>query len=163
LIGIFFAKRWPVSVFMTARDFYLKVLESAIFIKHKCKATHRETVFIREAAPDNESVWTGCVEVFDLAWHETARTCYAWVHASENEAPKIFAFARDQAVDSPRQAVQAAIFTDERPLIPPASISSKLNGRGTCATKSTETATVEVLAMTQAMSHETLRSLPLHS
>jgi hypothetical protein len=144
---------------MVKKDFYLKVLESAIFIKHECKATHRETVFVRESTKDNETVWTGNVEVFDLAWHETARTCYAWVHNSENEPPKIFALPRSRAVDSPQRAVQAAIFADTQPVIPPASLSSKLSGGGTCATKSTTTAAV--LAMTQAMANGTFRSLPV--
>jgi hypothetical protein len=147
---------------MVKRDFYLKVLESAIFIKHECKATHRETVFVRESTQDNETVWTGNVEVFDLAWHETARTCYAWVHNSENEPAKIFALPRNKAVDSPQQAVQAAIIADTQAVIPPASLSSKLSGGGTCATKSTATAAVEVAAMAQAMSNGTRRTLPVH-
>ena len=145
---------------MVKKDFYLKVLESAIFIKHECKATHRETVFVRETTPDNETVWTGNVEVFDLAWHETARMCYAWVHNSENEPAKIFALPRNRAVDSPQQAVRAAIFAEAQPVIPPASLSSRLGGGGTCAIKSTATATVEVVAMAQAMANGTRRSLP---
>ena len=149
---------------MVKNDFYVKVLESAIFIKHECKATHRETVFVREATQDDETVWMGNVEVFDLAWHETARTCYAWVHNSENEPPKIFALPRNHAVNSPQRAVQAAIFKDEQPIIPPPSVSSKLNGGGTCATKSaaTATATVEVLAMAHAMSNGSIRGVPAH-
>jgi hypothetical protein len=147
---------------MTEEDFYLKVLESAIFIKYECKATRRETVFVLERTQDNETVWTGNVEVFDLAWHETARTCYAWVHLSENEPPKIFALPRSQAIGSPQQAVQAAIHAEAQPLTPPSAIASKLIGRGTCATKSTATASVEVLAMSQAMSNGTLCGRPVH-
>jgi hypothetical protein len=141
---------------MTNRDFYLKMLESAIFIKEKCKARHRETVFVREAAQGNGAAWTGCVEVFDLEWHETALLCYAWVHITENEPPKIFVLARNQVVDSPQRAVQAAISTDAQPLIPPASVAPMLNGRGTFAIKSTAiasapaTATFEALAMARA-------------
>lgn len=146
---------------MKKRDFYLKVLESAIFIKHECKATHRETVFVWETTRDNETVWTGNVEVFDLAWHESARTCYAWFHVSENEPPKIFAFARTPAVDSPQRAVHAAMSTDAQPLIPPASISLKLSDDGTCATKSTAAATV--LAVAKAAPNGTFHSQSIHS
>ncbi|HTV39201.1 MAG TPA: hypothetical protein VMF08_01390 [Candidatus Sulfotelmatobacter sp.] len=147
---------------MVKNDFYLKVLESAIFIKHECKATHRETVFVQETAPGNEMVWTGHVEVFDLAWHETATRCYAWIHISENEPAKIFALPRSQVIDSPRRAVRAAIFSDAQPVIPPPSISAKLLGGGTRVAKSTATASVEVLAMAQAMSNGTNRKAPVH-
>ena len=147
---------------MAKNDFYLKVLESAIFIKHECKATHRETVFVQETTPDNETVWTGYVEVFDLAWHETATMCYAWIHISENEPAKIFALPRNQVIDSPRRAVQAAIFSDAQPVIPPPSVSAKLLGGGTCVTKSQGTPTVELSSMAKVLSKEATRRLRVH-
>ena len=96
---------------------YLDTLEAAILIKHKCKATHRETVFVLESTKDNEIVWEGNVEVFVLTGHAKAKICYAWQHADENGHLKIFTVLENQFIDSARKALQAAIFIDAQPLI----------------------------------------------
>jgi hypothetical protein len=93
---------------------YLECLKTAIFINHKCKPRHRETAFVHVKTKDAETVWSGHVEVFDLDGHREADTCYAWQNA-EN-AGKIFAVLANNFIDSPKRAVEAAIFTDkERP------------------------------------------------
>ena len=94
---------------------HLNTLEAAILIRHKCKPTHRETVFIREKTWQNETIWSGDVEVFDLAGHDEAKTCYAWRHVDGRGGVKIFVLLANQFVDSPRKAIQAALFMDVQP------------------------------------------------
>jgi hypothetical protein len=94
---------------------YLEALEAAILIKHKCKPTHRETVFIREETEEKETVWEGYVDVFDLAGHKEAKKCYAWQHTDGKGGLKIFAVLESQFIDSAKRAVQAALFMDAQP------------------------------------------------
>jgi len=84
-------------------------------ILHKCKPTHRETVPVEERTSEGEIVWRGDVEAFDLSGHEEAKTCYAWQHINSLGGAKIFAVLRNQFIDSPKRAVQAAIFVDAQP------------------------------------------------
>lgn len=99
---------------MSRKSEYLESLKAAIFINHKCKPTHRETAFVHVKTQDAQTVWSGHVEIFDLDGHHGAETCYAWQN-SEN-AGKIFAVLGNNFIDSPKRAVEAAIFTDqERP------------------------------------------------
>ncbi|HTR43883.1 MAG TPA: hypothetical protein VMH87_19910 [Pseudomonadales bacterium] len=94
---------------------YLDALEAAILINHKCKPTHRETAFVHVQTKDAETVWKGQVEVFDLAGHKETSTCYAW-HNTEKGSARIFAILKNNFIDSPRRAVEAAILADkERP------------------------------------------------
>jgi hypothetical protein len=99
---------------MLRRSNYLEALRAAILVNHKCEPRHRETAFVHVQTKDAETVWRGRVEVFDLAGHHNADTCYAWQNA-ENGG-KIFAVLGNNFIDSPKRAVEAAIFTDkERP------------------------------------------------
>jgi hypothetical protein len=99
---------------MPRRSDYLEALETAIFVNHKCKPTHRETAFVHVKTKDAETVWKGYVEIFDLSGHKEARTCYAWQNIECSG--KIFAILGNNFIDSAPKAVQAAIFVDkERP------------------------------------------------
>jgi hypothetical protein len=104
---------------MSQQSEYLESLQAAILLQHKCKPTHRETVFVHEKTRQDETVWKGHVEVFDVAGHKEAKTCYAWQNKNKNTDygdVKIFAVLGSKVVDSPGRAVQAAIFVDkERP------------------------------------------------
>jgi hypothetical protein len=94
---------------------YLERLKKAIFVHHKCHPSHRETAFVHVKTKDAETVWSGHVEVFDLDGHHEADICYAW-HNVENDG-KVFAVLGNNFIDSPKRAVEVAIFTDkERPL-----------------------------------------------
>ena len=93
---------------------YLVELKTVIEQKYRCKATHRETVFVQEKTKKNETVWNGYVEIFDLTGHEEAKTCYAWQNIAPNDI-KIFAVLGSHLVDSPQRAIQAAIFVDAQP------------------------------------------------
>lgn len=100
---------------MTSTGHYLKTLESAIRIRHKCRPEHRQTVFVQATTKDEETVWEGLVEEFDLAGHERATTCYAWQHMEPNGRSKIIAVLRNTFINSAQMAVEAAIFTDAQP------------------------------------------------
>lgn len=93
----------------------LNDFESAILIQHGCKGIYQETVFVHEKTEANETVWAGNVEVFELAGHGHAKTCYIWEHYDRNGERKIFAVLGTDLINSPARAVQAAIFMDEQP------------------------------------------------
>ncbi|HEV2318347.1 MAG TPA: hypothetical protein VGV18_01250 [Verrucomicrobiae bacterium] len=116
-MGIVFAKRdTAYCIFkMTNKGDYLNALESAIRMRHKCIATHRETVFVLAKTEDGETVWEGLVEEFNLSGHVTARICYVWRHAEPNGRSKIITVLHNKFIDSAEKAVQAAIFTDAQP------------------------------------------------
>jgi hypothetical protein len=101
---------------MSRKVEYLEALEAAILIKHKCKPTHRETVFVREETREKETVWVGYVDAFALTGHQQAKTCYAWQHTDGKGGVKIFAVLENQFVDSAKRAVQAAIFMGAQPM-----------------------------------------------
>ena len=59
---------------------------------------------------EGDTVWEGVVEVFDLIDHPTAKRCYAWSHAIDGSTKRKFIAVLHQGpVDSPRNAVKAAI------------------------------------------------------
>lgn len=96
---------------------HLGTLEAAILIQHQCKATHKETVFVKEKTVDGELIWQGRVDSFELIGHKEARTCYAWQHIDAWGNAKIFAVLANNFIDSPKRAVQAAIFVGSQPSI----------------------------------------------
>ena len=101
---------------MSRKAEYLEALEAAILIKHKCKPTHKETVFVREETEGKETVWEGYVDAFDLTGHKAAKRCYAWQYTDDKGCVKIFAVLQNHVIDSARRAVQAAIFIGAQPL-----------------------------------------------
>lgn len=102
---------------MSKKIDHLDVLAGAILKKHKCTPTHKETVFVREKTREDEMVWEGQVEVFDLTGHTEAQTCYAWRH-TDSAGTKIFTVLGSQIVNSAQRAIQAAIFVDVQPPTP---------------------------------------------
>jgi len=94
---------------------HLLALQAAIQLKHRCWPVHRESVFVHETTEARETVWMGTVEVFDLRGHKEAKTCYAWQHNKGDGDTKIFTVLGNQLIDSPKRAVQAAIFLDQQP------------------------------------------------
>lgn len=97
---------------MSGRADYLTVIEAAIRVQHNCSPTHRETVFVHEKTRQNETVWEGFVEVFNIKGHRKAKVCYAWEDVAGDGSRKIFTVMESKIVDSPWRAVQAAIFSD---------------------------------------------------
>ena len=89
-------------------------LQNAIRHLHGCDSRHVESVRVTETWQD-ETVWDGTVEVFDLIGHPTAKRAYAWSHAVEGSTKRRFiAVLREGKVDSPVAAVRVAIMTEVR-------------------------------------------------
>lgn len=88
-------------------------LTAAILRLHGAKATHVETVPVRETFR-GQTVWDGAVDVFDLEDHPTAKRCYAWAHEADSGGRRYLAVLHAGPVDSPRKAVQAAIVAEHR-------------------------------------------------
>jgi hypothetical protein len=90
---------------------YLEELQIAIRFKYLCEPTHKESVYVHEKTGRGETVWTGYVEVFELAGFKEAKTCYAWLNRKANGV-KILTILGNHLIDSAQKAVQAAIFVD---------------------------------------------------
>jgi hypothetical protein len=84
-------------------------LQDAIQKLHGVKATHRESVPVKETWK-GQIIWDGVVEVFDLYRHPQTDTAYAWMHDtgdSGNPLP-VTVLHIDPAL-SPAKAVRAFI------------------------------------------------------
>jgi hypothetical protein len=87
---------------------YIQKLEQVILNLHGAKATHRESVPVKEMY-QGEVAWDGVVDVFDLVDHPKAKIAYAWSHESDAGGKRYVAVLGVGPVDSPLRAVQAAI------------------------------------------------------
>ena len=91
-----------------------KVLAKAIYDLHGCKATWVESVPVKEIFED-DTVWEGVVQVFDLKGHPKATRCYAWSHGLEgSKKRRFFAVLHQGSVNSPPAAVRVAIISEFR-------------------------------------------------
>ncbi|HEV2318484.1 MAG TPA: hypothetical protein VGV18_01955 [Verrucomicrobiae bacterium] len=88
---------------------HLDELQTSIELRCRCSAVHRQTVFVHEKTADNETVWFGDVEVYDLTGCKEATRCYAW--ESIENGVQVVTILRSRLVDSPQRAVQAALFS----------------------------------------------------
>ena len=62
---------------------YIEDLQSVIEKLHGTRAKHVETVPVTETF-EGETIWTGEVEVFDLANHPDAKRVFAWAYDYED-------------------------------------------------------------------------------
>ena len=88
-------------------------LKLAIKDLHGCEASWVEAVPVKETF-QGQTIWEGTVQVFDLIDHPTASRCYAWSHATEGERRRFVAVLHQPPVDSPVEAVRAAIVQERR-------------------------------------------------
>lgn len=84
---------------------YVARLQTTIQHLHKCAAVWRESVPVHEVFQE-QTVWKGDVEVFDLAGHPKAKRCYAW---SYGEPEQFITILELPPVDSPQSAVKVGI------------------------------------------------------
>lgn len=88
-------------------------LRRAIRDLHGCDARWVESVPVMETF-EGHTVWEGVVEVFGLIGHPTAKRAYAWAHQTDAGTRRYVAVLHLGPVDSPQQAVQAAIVRESR-------------------------------------------------
>jgi hypothetical protein len=58
---------------------YLHKLQIAVEHLHDCGATWRKTFPVYEKFQE-QTIWKGDVEIFDLHGHDKVKRCYAWAH-----------------------------------------------------------------------------------
>lgn len=89
-------------------------LKKAVESQHGGKATFVQSVPVHEQHC-GETVWNGSVAVFDLAGHPKATRAYAWSHEVEGTVRRrFFAVLGIPPIDSPRDAVRAAIVAEAK-------------------------------------------------
>lgn len=87
---------------------YITRLRDAIKIQHGCASTHIQTIPLTEQS-EGKIVWQGEVEMFELHGHPQARLCYTWGYLGDDDTEQYAAVLELPPVDSPRNAVRAAI------------------------------------------------------
>ena len=94
---------------------YIEELQDVIEKLHGTRATHVETVPIKEEF-QGQTVWEGEVEVFDLHDHPKTHRVYAWAHETEDadHPRRHVTVLHIPPATSPRKAVQASIVSDYR-------------------------------------------------
>ena len=94
---------------------HIDELRDAIRKLHGAKATHRESVPVKEVF-NGETVWDGIVEVFHLEGHPKANTAYAWLHdtGDPSKPTQHVAVLHVPPVVSPLTAVRAFIVQEFR-------------------------------------------------
>jgi hypothetical protein len=89
-------------------------LKEAVERMHGGIATLAQSVPVRETF-DGEPVWEGVVHVFDIAGHPTATRAYAWSSPIEGSTKRrFFAVLHTERINSPLEAVRAAIVAEQR-------------------------------------------------
>ena len=83
-------------------------LQNIIKRQYGCPSTHVETIPLTEQF-QGKILWQGEVEMFALHGHPQARRCYVWADWDDNNSEHYTAVLEVPPVDSPRNAVRAAI------------------------------------------------------
>lgn len=91
----------------------IKNIQRAVTAMHGCSCRHLSTSYIHEMM-DGKSVWRGSVETFLLDYHETATKAFAWAWDDDGEV-RYIAVLNVPPINSPRDAVQAAIASGKQP------------------------------------------------
>lgn len=89
-------------------------LREAVENMHGGTATLAQSVPVLETF-DGKTVWEGVVHVFDLAGHPKATRAYAWSSPIQGSTKRrFFAVLHTQRINSPLEAVRAAIVAENR-------------------------------------------------
>ncbi len=96
---------------------YIQELQDVIHRLHGVKATHLESVPVKESF-QGKTVWEGIVEVFELRGHPKAPKVYAWAHDTDDpDRPRRHVTVLHiHPITSAREAVKAAIVQEFRSL-----------------------------------------------
>ena len=88
-------------------------LKNAVESQHGGTATLVQSVPVLETF-EGKTVWEGVVHVFDLAGHPKATRVYAWSYELPNGKRRFFAVLQIQPINTPQDAVRAAIVAEQR-------------------------------------------------
>ncbi|MGH7073270.1 MAG: hypothetical protein ACREFD_03615 [Stellaceae bacterium] len=91
----------------------LDQLKEAVEHQHGGTATFAQSVPVKETF-DTKTVWEGVVHVFDLAEHPKATRAYAWSYELPDGKRRFFAVLHTDKINSPREAVRAAVVAEQR-------------------------------------------------
>ena len=86
----------------------IAALQQAILDKYGCDSVWVESVPVKGTSRGRVD-WDGVVEVFDLIDHPSAPRCYAWTHEDTESDVRVVAILHHGKIDSPRNAVRAAL------------------------------------------------------
>ena len=86
----------------------LDSLTRAVEAMHRCKAKHKSAGFVHEMI-DGKTVWKGNVDTFTLSGHPKATRAFAWAYRDETGEVQYLAVLNVPPINSPSEAVQAAI------------------------------------------------------
>lgn len=87
---------------------YINELSEAVSAMHGCSCSYSHTATVHESM-NGETVWKGKVEVFDLEGHTEATQAFAWGYKDDSGEVQYMAVINKPPINSPREAVQAAI------------------------------------------------------
>jgi hypothetical protein len=79
-------------------------LRVAIKQRHGCDATHSRSERVSEIY-QRQMVWNGTVQVFAIAGHATADTCFGWIYTEDDGSERYVTVLNTPPVDSARAAV----------------------------------------------------------
>ena len=88
-------------------------LKDVIHKLHGAKATHRESVPVKEVF-QGKTVWDGIVEVFDLHGHPKSHRAYAWWHYTDGDEKRYVTVLHVPPAISPVTAVRTFIAQEYR-------------------------------------------------
>lgn len=100
---------------MESKQDYLTRLQAIISQLHNCAVAYRETVHVHEIFQD-QTVWQGDVEIFDLTGHPKANRAYGWSRRDDvkDETERFVTVLELSPVTSPVTAVRASIMAAEK-------------------------------------------------
>lgn len=106
---VWFDGNFGVTIRIMDED--ITALQAAIKNLHGCDSTWIESVPVKETF-QGQIVWEGEVQVFDLQGHPRATRAYAWSYRTDEGKRRTVAVLHEGPVDSPENAVKAAIVFD---------------------------------------------------
>jgi len=89
-------------------------------LRHTVERMHGGTATLAQSVPvretfEGKTVWEGVVHVFDLTGHPKATRAYAWSSPIEGSTKRrFFAVLHTERINSPVEAVRAAIVAEQR-------------------------------------------------
>jgi hypothetical protein len=103
-------------IVVESKQDYLSRLQKTVQQLHGCAAVHSDTVTVHEIFQD-QTLWHGEVEIFNLTGHPKAKKAYGWSRRDgvQDQTERLVTVLELAPVVSPVTAVRASIMADKRP------------------------------------------------